>query len=51
MKMWENRDGKLVTTEARRNYFSAEPIYHKITFFFFRNFLSHRNEKNTDTHE
>ena len=29
----KQRDIKLVTTEARRNYFVSEPNYHTIKFF------------------
>ena len=47
----KNRYIKLVTTEARSNYLASKPSYH--TTFFFRIFISNRNEKtqNTCTHE
>ena len=35
---------KLVTTERRRNYLVSEPNYHT-TNFFYRKFISNRNEK------
>ena len=49
--MWENRDIKLVTTEAITHYVVSEPSYH-ITIFF-RKFISHRNEikKTLNIHE
>ena len=40
----KHKDIKLVTTEARRIYLVSKPNYH-ITIFFFRKFISHRNEK------
>ena len=43
--MWQNRDIKLVTTEARRSYLVSEPNYHTTIFFFFCKFISHINEK------
>ena len=46
----KDRDVKIVITEAISNYLGSEPNYH-ITKFFFRKFISSRNEKNTDTYE
>ena len=40
----KNRDIKLVTTERRRNYLVSKPNYHTIKFFY-RKFISNRNEK------
>ena len=40
----KNRDIKLLTIEARRNYLVSEPIMHN---FFFRKCFSHINEKHT----
>ena len=40
---------ELVTTEARRNYLYLRQII--IQQNFFTRFISHRNIKNTDTHE
>ena len=40
----KQRDIKLITTKSRQNYLVSEPI-------FFQKFISHRNEKNMDTHE
>ena len=33
LKMLENRDIKLVTTERKRNYLVSEPNYHTTKFF------------------
>ena len=41
----KHRDIKLATTEPRRNYLVSELNYHT-TIFFFRIFISHKNEKN-----
>ena len=41
----KHRDIKLVKTERRRNYLVSEPNYHT-TNFFYRKFISNRNEKN-----
>ena len=38
------KDIKLVTTKRKRNYLVSEPNYHT-TIFFFRKFISSRNEK------
>ena len=38
----KHKDGKLITTQARKNYLVSEPNYHTIQFFF-RKFISHRN--------
>ena len=46
----KHRDIKLVTNEARRKYLVSEPMYHT-TIFFFRTFIIHKNDKNTDTNE
>ena len=46
----KHKDIKLITTQARRNYLVSEPNYHTIQFFFFRKFISHRNEKLANTH-
>ena len=40
--MRKNRDMKLVTNEARRNYLISKLSYKK---FFFKKFISFRNEK------
>ena len=45
-----NRDIKLRATKLRRDYLVLEPNYYKINFFF-RKFVSNRNEKEKDTHE
>ena len=42
------RDIKLRKAETTRNYLFSERNYHA-TKFFFRKFISNRNEKNTDT--
>ena len=42
--MRKNRDIKLVTNEARRNYLISELSYKN---FFFKKFISLRNEKKT----
>ena len=51
----KHRDVELAVTEARKNYLVSEPNYHiTICFFvcfFFRKFVSYRNEKNTDSRE
>ena len=46
----KHKDIKLITTQARRNYLVSEPNYQTIQFFFFRKFISHRNEKLANTH-
>ena len=46
----KHRDIKVVTTEARWNYFLSEPNYHTKKKFF-RKFINHINEKNRDTRE
>ena len=45
----KHRDIKLGTTESRRNYLVSGPNHH--TTIFFREFISNRNEKETDTYE
>ena len=46
----KHRDIKLVTTERRRNYLVSEPNYHT-TKFFYRTFISNRNEKDRNGYE
>ena len=41
---------KFVTTEERRNYLVSELNHHTI-FFFLQKYISHKNEKNTNTYE
>ena len=45
-----HRDIKLRATKVRRDYLLLETNYYTINFFF-RKFVSNRNEKETDTHE
>ena len=45
----KHRDIKLGTTESRRNYLVSGPNHH--TTIFSREFISNRNEKETDTYE
>ena len=44
------RNIQLVATKSRRNYLVSGPNCHT-TKFFFKKFISHRNEKNTSIHE
>ena len=48
-KMSENLDVKLGTSDRRRNYLVPETNYH-ITKKFYKEFVSKRTKKNTDTH-
>ena len=45
-----HRDIKPRATKVRRDYLLLETNYYTINFFF-RKFVSNRNEKETDTHE
>ena len=49
-KVRKHRHIKPVTSNARRNYLISGRNY-RTTNFFFRKFISHRNENNMDTHE
>ena len=48
-KVRKHRDIKLVTTKTTMNYWVSEPSLKQQIFF--RTFISHRNENNTNTNE
>ena len=47
----KHRKIKLVTTKRRRNYLVSEPNYHLTKEVFYGQFISYRNEKNSNINE